>query len=119
MILVSDCGEYVCVRTGRNFDVIAADGSRIWLTNRVVYNGFDDPRLLHTDIKFQVGEISNNSRTTKRGRYIPDYTITLVELDPDVEIEPYTGNTVLESKTLRFRHVIKRLCRNKNMEVSR
>ena len=119
MILVSDCGEYICVNNGQTIDVIAADGSQIWLTNRVVYNGFDDPRLLHTDIKFQVGEISNNSRTTKRGRYIPDYTITLVELAPDVEIEPYTGNAVVESKTLRFRRVIKRLCRNKNMEVSR
>ena len=119
MILVSDCGEYVCVNNGQTIDVIAADGSRVWLTDRTMYEGFDDPRLLRAQIKFRVGAVSNNSRTTKRGRYIPDYTITLAELAPDVEIEPYTGNAVVESKTLRFRRVIKRLCRNKNMEVSR
>jgi len=119
MILVSDCGEYVCVRTGRNFDVIAADGSRIWLTNRVMYDGFDDPRLLYPQLEFLVGAVSNNSRTTRNGRYIPDYTIVIHRLDLAVKIEPYTGNTVLESKTLRFRRVIKRLCRSKNTEVSR
>ena len=119
MILASDCREYVCVNNGQNFDVIAADGSRVWLTDRTMYEGFDDPRLLRAQIKFQVGAMSNNSRITMRGRYIPDYTITLVELDPDVEIEPYTGNAVVESKTLRFRRVIKRLCRNKQAEVSR
>lgn len=114
-ILISDCNEYVLITNSEEhtFDVIAADGSRLWLWDRTPYTSNDDPRLRRAQRRFGVIGVSNHSRSTRSGRRIRDFSVAIAELDQGVEIIPGKGNAIITRQEIRFRKTINRLTRRR------
>lgn len=108
---ISDCGKYIAIRYDQfcNFDVLAVDGSCVWLTPRYrpKTHTDDDPRFVFPEFAHMVGGFSNNGRTTRSGRYIEDFELSFSDHDQTIKTDPFTGNTVIQSYSARFRRPVK------------
>ena len=109
---LSTCGKYIAIRNETyDYDVLAVDGSRIWLWGRYRALTFNepDPRAICPEFPFMVSSFSNYSYTNRAGRYIEDFELGFGEYDTRLKIDPLTGNTEINHQTARFMKPIYKL----------
>jgi len=114
-LLLSDCGKYIAMKTndldGSCWDVIAVDGSCLWLHGRYQPTGYDDqdPRFLYAEHPHLVTSYLSHCYENKVGRWIYDFELGFSDHDTSLKIKRFEGNTVLKSYRARFRTPVKKL----------
>ncbi len=107
---LSDCGNYIAVHTdfhktlgSGSFDVIAKDGSCVWLNKRYKAKGFNDPRLKYPEFPNMVVGYHNYGRYDCRGRWIYKFELLFADLDINKIVQPWEGNCIIRKYTAMFR----------------
>jgi hypothetical protein len=106
---VSDCGNYYARPYhggfSTDYDILAKDGSKEWLTNRYIPTGFDDTdkRHIYPEFPHMTTSWHNEGKTLRSGRYIEAFSMGFADLDTSVKIEPLTGNTITHHYEATFR----------------
>jgi hypothetical protein len=98
----SDCGKYICRDTGGcNFEAWTVDGCFHWRNDNRVRTLGDLPTYVHPMV-YAVGGYSGERTGQREG----SFTLTLLHCDPSKTIEPYKGNTIIESLDAVFRRKV-------------
>ena len=113
MMYISNCGKYIAILQSNGYDVIAVDGSCIWLQSRYNPEGFDDndPRYLYPEFPHMVTFYKSVDRKKVKGKMIDIFELGFSDHDTSKKVKPYSGNTVTKSYSARFEKVIKKLAR--------
>jgi len=128
MIFLSNCGEYIAIRVygleAHCFDVIAINGSKMWLYPRYKPTGWDDEdhRYVYPEFPHMVGGFSNYGYENKVGRWVNDFELSFSDHDVTIKIDRFKGNTVIKEYKARFKKPIKKLAwkyKNKKGEIKR
>ena len=111
---LSECGKYIAIQSPTEsigYDIIAVDGSCIWLDSRYRVKGWDDtdPRHIYPEYKHMVCGFRNHGYENRAGRLITDFTLWFCDHDIFKKNVPYTGNTVKKEYSARFNRPVKHL----------
>lgn len=102
---ISECGGYVCrVAPGDSwgsFEAWTVDGSIHWENDQRIKT-WEDAREPRHPLPFGVGGYS----ATKTGQKKGSFTLNLLRCDTTMIIEPYKGNTIIESLDVVFRRKV-------------
>lgn len=99
----SECGQYLCrvVESWGHFEVWSVDGCIHWRhDNR--YQRWADEKKYNRPMVYAVGGFNAEKNGQKKG----SFTLTLLHCDTTKVIEPFKGNTILESLDVVFRRKI-------------
>lgn len=102
-VFLSECGGYLCRVSDRgrgNYEAWTRDGSIHWRDDNR-YRTFKDSVRIHP-MAYAVGGFS----AEKTGQKKNSFTLTLLHCDVKQIIEPFTGNTIIESIDVVFRRKI-------------
>jgi hypothetical protein len=98
----SECGEYLCRlpfgESWGNFEAWTADGKTHWLNDDRIKT-WDDREKHKNPLPYCVGGYSAEMTGQKKD----SFTLTLLQCDPSKEVEPFTGNTIIEKRYVVFR----------------
>jgi hypothetical protein len=100
----SECGQYFCRVSPRgwgNFEAWTLDGSLHWRDDNRHFTWADEGRYRHP-MAYAVGAFSAETTGQKSG----SFTLTLLHCDVAKEIQPYQGNTIIESLDVVFRRKV-------------
>src|SRR5690348_6254239 len=99
----SECGEYLCryVGHGGSYEAWTADGCIHWRHDNRIRTWADQDKYNHP-MAYAVGAFSAERVGQKKG----SFTLNLLHCDTTKVIEPFKGNTVLESVNIVFRRKI-------------
>lgn len=99
-VFLSECGEYLCrcLGGGGLFEAWTRDGARHWRHDNRIRTWKEAAEARHP-VEFAVAGYSN----TKTGQKRDSFTLHLVHCDITKFVEPYKGNTVIESLDIVFR----------------
>ena len=121
-MFLSDCGKYIAVRSEEEwaclYDVIAVDGTRIWLSRKFDTHKVKDnnPRIIYPEFEHEVIAFSNKGYENMAGRWVYDFVLSFADLDKEKKIKPLTGNCIIKEYEARFRKPIKQLVRSKKVK---
>lgn len=98
----SDCGNYYArmYYPPSYYDVLSIDGKNKWLWSR---NKQHSP---YPEFPFMVSSYSFTGHYKRNGRRVEAFTLGFSDHDINVEIKPFTGNTILVSYKSNFRKKI-------------
>lgn len=115
IMYLSNCGQYIAISHGNhfglNYDIIAVDGSCIWLSGRYEPTGFDDtdPRYIFPEFPHMVIGYHNYGWENRAGRWISDFKLSFADIDTTKRVVPGDGNAILKRYSARFKKQIKQL----------
>jgi hypothetical protein len=105
---ISDCKKYYARRLysedSTGLDVLAVDGSRIWLSGRYKPTGWEDTdrRYTHPEFPHMVVSWRNLGRSTRSGRWVSAFELGFADCDQSKRIEYLKGNTIIKSYKAQF-----------------
>lgn len=97
----SECGEYYCRFLDNGLSHAEAwtcDGGAHWLNDDRIKT-WDDAKVPRYPLEYAVGGYSAQMTGQKKG----SFTLHLLRCDTSKIIEPYTGNTIIETRDVVFR----------------
>lgn len=98
----SECGGYLCRPFGGgNFEAWTADGSLHWRNDNRINTWADQKRFRHP-MAYCVGGYS----AEKTGQKTGSFTLNLLHCDVTKLVEPFRGNTIIDSMDVVFRRKI-------------
>jgi hypothetical protein len=101
----SECGEYLCrcLGGGGLYEVWTVDGCIHWRNDNRIKTWADQEKFNHP-MAYSVGGFSAETIGQKKG----SFTLTLLHCDTSKVVEPFKGNTILESLKIVFRRQVPR-----------
>jgi len=102
-VFLSECGMYLCryLGDGAQFEAWTRDGARHWRHDNRVRTWKESAEARHP-MDFSVGGYSAEKTGQKKG----SFTLSLLHCDITKFVEPFKGNTVIESLDIVFRRKV-------------
>jgi hypothetical protein len=99
----SECGRFLCryLGTGGNYEAWTADGCIHWRHDNRIQTWADQEKYKYPMV-YSVGGYSAEKVGQKKG----SFTLTLLHCDTTKAIEPFKGNTIIESVDIVFRRKV-------------
>jgi hypothetical protein len=100
---LSECGQYICRKrnSGGLYEAWTRDGARHWRDDNRIKTWKQSAIPMHP-MDFAVGGYSAEQTGQKKG----SFTLNLLHCDVTKFVEPFRGNTIIESLDVVFRRKI-------------